>query len=200
MIVRGWTNILRDIFLASTVSRRDSHPPSSSATSEYLLYSACPPSTSAMDLWIFRKTAMMLTVFSAKKFSASLSVSSLVFVPNVRYVTKLGKKLVPRLPNPSTQVTTSKKYLILSLKAWRWREHTCSFLRKSPMAAFPRDSIFVLSRHTIMSGLPSPPVVRLMLTRPGAFSRRTRRITYRACMWACPWLTKVGGRKVPLLA
>ena len=100
MIVRGWTNILRDIFLASTVSRRDSHPPSSSATSEYLLYSACPPSTSAMDLWIFRKMAMMLTVFSAKKFSASLSVSSLVFVPNVQYVTKLGKKLVPRLTKP----------------------------------------------------------------------------------------------------
>ena len=50
MTVRGWTSILRGIFLANTMSRRDSHPPSCSATSEYLLYSACPPSTSAVDL------------------------------------------------------------------------------------------------------------------------------------------------------
>ena len=43
MTVRGWTSILQGIFLASRMSWRDSHPPSCSATSEYLLYSACPP-------------------------------------------------------------------------------------------------------------------------------------------------------------
>uniref|UniRef100_A0A3P8WVJ6 SH2 domain-containing protein n=1 Tax=Cynoglossus semilaevis TaxID=244447 RepID=A0A3P8WVJ6_CYNSE len=61
---------------------------------------------------------------------------------------------------------------------------TCSLQRNLWMASLPTVWILLRSNVILQSGLPSCPVASSRLTRPSPASRRTRRMTKRACMCA----------------
>lgn len=100
--------------------------------------------------------------------------------------------ITPSQTGVSLQITNQTK----SHGEWDIYGLTCSLQRNLWMASLPTVWILLRSNVILQSGLPSCPVASSRLTRPSPASRRTRRMTKRACMCAWDTYTQTHGERV----